>query len=204
MTTDDAKAVLQDLESKLARARARHGETQSEAQSIAFAAHTGDADARKRLDKSNADADAGKHGAEIMSLESAIVEARRRVWKAEAAEADDVARDKARRALALLDDFTKRGTELDEALTAFLDKYETLTSDFHTLDALGYAPTTYALIASNMKAAVATKLQFTPLRQDFLSPDQRKSFVAVITGWSQSVRMRAEARLKAKTAAKAA
>jgi septal ring factor EnvC (AmiA/AmiB activator) len=92
-TTENARAVLQDLEMKLAAAKSRHDETHSEASAIAFAAHTGDADARKKLDKLNADA--AKHGSEIMSLEAAIVEARRRVREAEAAEADDVARDKA-------------------------------------------------------------------------------------------------------------
>jgi hypothetical protein len=196
MTTQDARKTLDDLEAKLASAR--HDETLSEAQSIAFAAHTGDADARKKLDKLNAAA--AKHGAEIMSLEAAIVDARRRVAEAEAVEADDVARDKAGRALALLADFTKRGQELDEALGSFLEKYAALTADFHKLDALGYAPTTYALVKSNMQAAAATALQFTELRQAFLAPHERRNFVDVIAGWGRNVRMRATARLNAKTA----
>jgi hypothetical protein len=202
MTTADAQATLADLETKLADARARHDETAAAAKEIAFAAHTGDADARKKLDKLHADA--AKHGAEIMGLEAACLEARRRVAEALAAETDDVARDKAERALALLADFTKRGAELDRALAAFLNEYATLTSDFHKLAALGYAPTTWALVKMNMSAAVATALQFTELRQAFLAPHERRNFVTVIEGWGRNVRQRAEARLKAKTTAKAA
>jgi hypothetical protein len=200
--THEAKKILDDLTEKLTTARQRHDDTQSEAQSIAFATHVEGGEARKKLDRLNADA--AKHGAEIMSLEAAITEARRRVNEALAAEAEDVARDKAQQALALLDSFAARGQELDEALSAFLAKWETLKTDVRQLEVLGYPPSTYALIAKNMQAAVATKLQFTELRQDFLAPHQRRNFVHVIEGWGRSVRMRAEARLKAKTAAKAA
>jgi hypothetical protein len=202
MTIEDARKVLQDLEQKLASQRARHDETQTEASAIAFAAHIDGGEARKKLDKLHADA--AKHGAEIMSLEAAIIEARRRLAEALAAESDDVARAKAEQALALLEEFGKRGQELDEALDAFLAKWEALKSDVHRLDALGYSPSTYALIAKNMQSAVATKFQFTELRQEFLAPHQRRQFVTVIEGWAFSVRMRATARLKAKTAAKAA
>jgi hypothetical protein len=79
-----------------------------------------------------------------------------------------------------------------------------LTRDVRQLEALGYSPSTYALIAKNMQSAVATKLQFTELRQAFLAPHERRNFVDVIEGWGRSVRMRATARLNAKTSAKAA
>jgi chromosome segregation ATPase len=201
-TTQEAQETLADLEAKLADARARHDEAQSEAKEIAFAAHTGEADAKRRLDRLHADA--AKISSEVLSLEAAIVEARRRVNEALAAESDDVARDKAEQALALLDDFAKRGAELDAALDDFLAKYGSMMADISKFDSLGYAPSTRALITKNMQSAVATKLQFTPLRQSFPAPHERRNFVEVIEGWGRSVRMRAEARLKAKTAAKAA
>jgi hypothetical protein len=202
-TTDTARAVLLDLETKLTAAKSRHDETQSDAQAIAFSAFVDGGEARKRLDKLNADA--AKHGAEIMSLEAAIGEARRRVNEALAADADDVSRDKAQQALLLLDAFAERGAELDAALAEFLEKYAALTRDFRQLDALGYAPTTWPLVKINMQAAVATRLQFTDLRQAFLAPHERRDFVTVISGWSNHVRARATARLnRNKDAAKAA
>jgi hypothetical protein len=200
--TQEAQKTLADLEQKLADARSRHDETQTEVKEIAYSAHTGNPDDRKKLDKLHADT--AKHGAEIMSLEAACLEARRRVAEALAAETDAAQIAKAERALVLLEDFAKRGAKLDAALAGFLNEYAALTSDFHKLDALGFAPSTWALVKSNMGAAVATALQFTELRQAFLAPHERRNFVTVIEGWSFSVRQRAEARLKAKTTAKAA
>jgi hypothetical protein len=198
----EAQKILADLEQKLADAKSRHDEAQSEAKEIAFAAYTGEADAKKRLERLHADA--SKIGAEVSSLEAAIIEARRRSALALAAETDAAQRAKAEQAIALLSEFEKRGAELDEALGSFLAKYAALTSDFHRLDALGYAPTTYALVKTNMSAAVTTALMFTEIRQGFLAPHQRRHFVDCIAGWGRNVRMRAEGRLKAKTAAKAA
>jgi polyhydroxyalkanoate synthesis regulator phasin len=202
MTTHEAKAILDDLETKLADARTRHDETQVEAKEISFAACTGEADARKRLDRLHSDI--AKISAEISSLEAAIVRARVLVAEALARETDAAQVAKAQQAMEMVDAFTKRGAELDEALGSFLQKYAALTADFHKLDAIGFAPTTYALVKSNMSAAVTTALQFTEMRQGFLAPHQRRNFVDVIEGWGRNVRMRATARLNSKAAAKAA
>jgi hypothetical protein len=52
--TEDAKVVLQGLETKLSDARMRHAETQARAMELAFPANTGDESARKKLDGLNA------------------------------------------------------------------------------------------------------------------------------------------------------
>jgi hypothetical protein len=201
-TTDTARAVLLDLETKLADARAHYDEAQSEAKEIAFAACTGEADARKRLDRLHIET--AKISAEISSLEAALVEARRRVAGALASETDAAQLAKAQQAMEMVDAFTKRGAELDAALAAFLNEYAAMTADFYKLEGLGYAPTTWALVKMNMSRAVASALMFTDLRQAFLAPHERRNFVAVVEGWGRNVRMRATARLNSKAAAKAA
>ena len=195
MTTqvEDAKGVLQGLETKLSDARARHAETQVKAMELAYPANTGDESARKKLDGLNAKA--AMVAAEIASLEAAIVTAKRHVAAAEAAEVDEAERRKARDALALLDDFSQRGKLLDDAMDNFVRQYDELVHDFRELQLLGYEPTSYPLIQINMQAAVATKLQFTDLRQNFLAPHARRDFISVIEGWARHVRGRAEARL---------
>lgn len=195
MTTqvEDAKGVLQGLESKLFDARARHAETQVKAMELAYPANTGDESARKKLDGLNARA--AMVAAEIASLEAAIVTAKRHVADAEAAEVDETERARARDALALLDDFSQRGKLLDKSLGKFVRQYDELTRDFRELQLLGYEPTSYPLVQINMQAAVATKLQFTDLRQNFLAPHARRDFISVIEGWARHVRGRAEARL---------
>jgi hypothetical protein len=190
---EDAKGVLQGLESKLFDARARHADTQARAAELAYPSNTGDESARKKLDGLNAKA--AQVAAEIASLEAAIVTAKRHVGAAEAAEVDEAERRKAREALALLDDFSQRGKLLDESLDKFVRQYDELARDFRALQLLGYEPTSYPLVQINMQAAVATKLQFTDLRQNFLAPHARRDFISVIEGWARHVRGRAEARL---------
>jgi chromosome segregation ATPase len=190
---EDAKGVLQGLETKLSDARARHAETQAKAAELAYAAHTGDESARKKLDGLNAKV--AMVAAEIASLEAAIVTAKRHVAAAEAAQVDEAERRKAREALALLDDFSQRGKLLDESLDKFVRQYDQLARDFRALQLLGYEPTSYPLVQINMQAAVATKLQFTDLRQNFLAPHARRDFISVIEGWARHIHARAEARL---------
>jgi hypothetical protein len=167
---EDEKVVLQGLEGKLSDARARHVETEAKAAELAYPANTGDESARKKLDGLNAKV--AMVAAEVASLEAAIVTAKRHVAAAEAAEVDEAERRKARDALALLDDFSRRGKLLDESLDKFMKQYDALTRDFRALQLLGYEPTSY-----------------------FLAPHARRDFISVIEGWARHVRGRAEARL---------
>jgi septal ring factor EnvC (AmiA/AmiB activator) len=118
MTTpvEDAKGVLQGLETKLSDARARHADTQARAAELAYPANTGDERARTKLDGLNAKA--AMVAAEIASLQAAIVTAKRHVAAAEAAEVDEAERRKAREVLALLDDFSQRGKLLTNLWTS--------------------------------------------------------------------------------------
>lgn len=199
---DDARKTLHDLEEKLAATRIAQAKHVEGAKDVAFAAHTGDDLARKQLTK--LESDAARLALEITGIDAAISEARRRVGAAIAADADEAEREKARHALALLDDFGRRGDALNGALEKFIREYEQLTSDFHQLDRLGYGPTTYPMIKHNMCAAVATKLQFTDLRQNFLAPDERREFSSVIEGWARNIRAKASARLSRNAPSKAA
>jgi hypothetical protein len=142
MTTqvEAAKGVLRGL-AKLFDARARHAETQAKAMELAYPANTGDESARKRLDGLNAKG--AMVATEVVSLEAAIVTAKRHVADAEAVEVDEAERGKARDALALLDDFSQRGKLLDESLDKFVRQYDELARDFRALQLLGYEPTSY-------------------------------------------------------------
>jgi len=195
MTTqvEDAKDVLQGLETKLFDARARQAETQAKAAELAYPANTGDESARKKLDGLNAKV--AMVAAEIASLEAAIVTATRHVADAEAAEVEEAERGKAREALQLLDSFSKRGAQLETGLAAFVEEYVALTREFHALDRLGYPPATWSLVQVNMALAIGTKLQATNLHQRFLAPHERRDFRDVIDGWSKHLRAKASARL---------
>src|SRR3982074_2332761 len=87
MKVEDAKVVLQDLKDKLSAAQARHAETQAKAMELAYPANTGDESARKKLDGLNAKV--AVVATEALSLEAAIVTAKRRVADPEAAAVDE-------------------------------------------------------------------------------------------------------------------
>jgi hypothetical protein len=154
---------------------------------------------RSKLDNLNDQAIAA--GREVLSLETAIAEAQVRLQAAQVAELDAEERAKASRALALLDGFAARGRALDKAFEKVLAEYSELGRDFRQLEALGFAPTSFQLIAVNMQRAVATKLQFTDLQQEFLAPHARRDFDSVVQGWTQNVRLRIQARLNKGTPA---
>jgi hypothetical protein len=199
---ETSNETLNKLCEKLTAAREAHAAAESSARADAFSAHTGDAKARQELDGLNAKATA--LALEIVSLEAAIAEGKRRVDAAVAAEVDEADREKARHALALLDDFSRRGEALDKALSKFVGEYGELVSDFRQVEALGYPPATLALVRINMRAATASKLMFGDLQQSFLAPHERRSFIDVIDGWSRQIRARAAARLERNARAKAA
>jgi hypothetical protein len=152
---EDAKGVLQGLETKLSDARARHAEMQVKAMELAYPANTGDESARKKLDGLNAKA--AIVAAEIASLEAAIVTAKRHVADGEAAEVDEAERGKAREALQLLDSFSKRGAQLEAGLAAFVAEYVALTREFHALDRLGYSPGHWDEVADDESASAVSR-----------------------------------------------
>src|SRR5262249_43483094 len=78
-----ARDVLGGIEEKRAAASARQTAIADERRTIAFAAHTGDAEAKRRLDNLNAESAALT--AEMQDLDAVISEASRRVAAAEEA-----------------------------------------------------------------------------------------------------------------------
>jgi hypothetical protein len=199
-TVADVQKVLFDLQTKMADSKVWAAKIEESIRECAFDAHTGDLDARHRLDELHGQASMAEQ--DCKSLEIAIAEAKQRLQAAQAVDLDAHERQQATRALALLDGFAARGESLQQSLDKFLAQYAELSSDFHELDKLGYAPTTWALVKINMQAAVATSLQFTDLRQEFLAPHARRTFGAVIAAWASHVRMHAEARLNRDAPAK--
>jgi hypothetical protein len=138
------------------------------------------------------------------TLNAALAEAGRREAAAAAEKRDTEERDNAEKALALLDEFAKNGAELEQAANAVIAKFNALSKKSRELTALGYAPATLALVDSNMKLALKTKLMGTGLIIEHLAPHMRRTFISVIESWTSHVRARAMARLNRNKSAKAA
>ena len=146
----------------------------------------------------------GRLADETAVLNAALTEAGRRDAAAAAEKRDVEERGNAEKALALLDEFAKDGAELEEAANAVIEKFNDLSKKSRELTALGYAPATPALVDSNMKLALKTKLMGTGLIVEHLAPHMRRTFTSVIQSWTDHVRARATARLNRNKAAEAA
>jgi hypothetical protein len=193
MNNHEAKAQLAELEAKLVAHQTKAGEHEAAIAAVSLPAQTGDLAARKRLEKLVAETPAIE--TERRSLEYAIKAAKERVTAIAAADLDAAERDKAERALALIDAFRERGAKLDAAFDAAIAEFGALERDFKALNLLGYAPSTWGLVKINLQLAAATKLQRVGLQQSFLAPRERRDFLSTIVAWSDNVSRRARARI---------
>jgi len=182
-----AERTLADLQTKRGVLVAHGVELEEQRQQIAFAAHTGDQQARKRLDGINRDTVV--HGSELQSIDAAISEANTRLQAARRAEG--IAADQAR-ALELrkvLAEFAAHGRRLDETLAVLVAEAAEFNQTLMRVHSLGCESPTSELVHVNSTLALFTALMLTPWRRDFrhLSPGQKRTFTELVAGWSQVI-----------------
>jgi hypothetical protein len=193
---DQAQGKQAELAAKLAASKDRLAKLKSQKDDLAYATFTGDPDAAKSSAYLAKEIAATQET--IDGLTAACDTAALHVAAAEAAERDADERNKASQALALIEDFKRRGAKLDAAFASALAEYAALERDRRALDLLGFPPTTPALCQLHMKLAATTALQSIGLQVDrYLSPGQRRNFATAIEGWASGVERRAQARLAA-------
>ena len=198
MNLEELRAKQSELKERRDRLRAELVQNQDRRLALSFDSECGVAAARKEINKLVEAAAA--LDVELKTVDAALAEAGRRVAGAEAADREEGQRQRAREALGLLDEFEARGVALSQKLGDFLAEYQNLCGDFRKLERIGFSPTSYPLIASNMRRAVASALLETDLRQDFVAPNDRTTFAAVIGAWAGNVRSRSNIVLNRKAA----
>ena len=202
MKVDDAKKNLSDVQAKAAEQRIKLVEHEREIEEISVAAQLGEPDARRRLNALIAETSALE--AEQRSIAYAVKGSEKQLAEAEAAARDAVLDANADKALARVESFARRGERLDAKIESVVAELSALCREAKDLESIGYPPATHALIVSNMRRALLTKLMFTEFKIEFLAPSERVSIPAVIESWTRSIRARATARLSRNKAAKAA
>jgi multidrug resistance efflux pump len=123
---------------------------------ISFAAHTGDAAARKRLDKLNAEI--ALHDSELRSLDAAIAEATERVKQAQAAEHAKAERETAAELKAAVADLRVAGQTLDDALAVLVGAGGELHAAVDKIHALGCSHPHHQQVLSLGERALVTAL----------------------------------------------
>jgi hypothetical protein len=160
-------------------------------EAVAFAAHTGDKQAKLKLADINAE-DASLAG-NLASVEAALTVARANVAAAKVAEAQTADHEKARQVAALN---AKLKEQLDDANDAFADAIESVLSAralLQEMTVLGVVSPTDQLFRINSVAAMKTVIQKLPSSwiNDFefsrLAPPQKKQFRDLANSWCNQI-----------------
>jgi hypothetical protein len=185
LNTEDARQTLAQLEQKLSDASSRAIDLQTERQRISFDANTGDAAARKRLDKANAET--AIIDLETENLRNAIEEARRRLaWAAKGEEQAKLSGN-AEAAMKLGDSIAERARKIDAALAIVAEESTSYLADVVALNALGCLSTRSEKFRVFGEMAISAALMNCPLKLRHLAPRERHSFAELSDGWRESI-----------------
>jgi hypothetical protein len=200
-TTEEARRIVAELQTKLADATSRAADLQTERRRLAFDANTGDPKARKALDAANAES--ATASLEIENVKSAIDEAKRRLQAAEHAEKDAENAENAKGALVLSASIAARGRKLDEALLTLAMEAEGLEEDLGELNyRLGIAYPSLANFRAIIERPFYAGLMFQPsgktkpngqpadgtLKLRHLPPGERMTFAEICEGYAKTIR----------------
>src|SRR5579863_1452504 len=201
MTVDEATQTLAALNGKLADARLVLAEIDDRRQKLAYPAMTGDADAKKVLDKLNRDR--AVHTADIESIDTAIAKARRDVGEAEAAAAREAQKERAREWLArarILEECVAKG---EKALRAIAEVGETIEDVLGELNyELGLQYPNIAGFRAVADRPVDAALMFAPsgkalgngqpkpgiFKRRHLAPGERTTLSEIVDGMVKTIR----------------
>lgn len=184
-TIDTAQATLASLQQKRRAALARQADIAAERRNIAFAAHTGDADARARLDElAREDI---TMAAEVSSLDAAITEAQSRVADARRAADLEARHERGREARKRAAKFHRQGLELDKAAQGFLRRFNDLRDEAIELRKLGLDHLRLEAIDVACKRALQSMLMGTPLKLEHVAPSERANFAHLVAGWTRMI-----------------
>jgi len=175
--------VVSNLEAKRVACARRGVELQDERANVSYGAHTGDVQARQRLDELNREN--AEHASELQSTNEALRFANIKLDQARAAETAAADKRRAEALRATLEEFAGHARALDDALAVVADQGAALLETLIKMQRLGsVAPSLEQLLALGRRALL-TALAETPWHRDFelVEPRLRRSFVELVALW---------------------
>jgi hypothetical protein len=181
------------LTEKRAAAEARHAAIAVERKRLGYGIHAdGDAKAKAKLDKLNAEAAA--LAGEIESLAGAVEEAEGRIERARQAEAQAEARKVARRLLKMADALMSHAQSLDDANAIRVEAsnaiHEELTRMRELAHGLGvFVPSHEQFISLASRADMTTTMQTPYAREagEHLPPGERRDHMSYAAQWRDAI-----------------
>jgi hypothetical protein len=154
--------------------------------SIAFMAHTGDADAMKRLSGLNKK----RLGllADIEMIECALVEADRRIEAADREAAALAEAERAARAIEIAGELSALAERLDASLAKLAEDGNAFKELVRELNhRIGCPNPNEFQFQSLGERAVKSGLMFSPFRIEHLAPRERRTFENLAQGWQEAI-----------------
>ena len=184
---DKANEVLSGLQAQRDALIARAHELEERRQAIAFDAHSGNKAARAKLDETNSESVTFEY--ELKSIDSALIEAGKRLAVAEQAQALAQEKQNAQALRAAVDEFVAHATAIDEAFASVVKEAMALEETLKTIHSLGSQFPSRAQLDSLGTRALLTAIQGTPWRRDFetIAPGQRQTFSALVGTWAERI-----------------
>ena len=198
---EKAEQTLATLQAKRATAMARVTEIVEARKALGFKVHVdGDAKARAKLDKLNAES--ATLAGEIESLDGAIAEATTRVRQAQAAEAQVQARETARKLLKMADAVVGYAQSLDDANAIRVEASRALADELMQMRSLAqglgmFVPSHEQLFAMGSRADQTATMQTPWAREvgEHLPPNQRRNHMSYAASWRDAIAKAAAALL---------
>jgi hypothetical protein len=184
-TTIEARAILADLESKVAATRAAIAEINERRAELSFAAHgAANPTAQKALAKANTDRTAKLD--ELEEIEHAILESRRLCAIAEAQEDQQAARQRAEKATPIAERLAERGARMDAAIRVVCEERAGIDADAEAMARLGVPVPNADLRRVNLRRWLDGSLMFFDKHSRSVPPLERHSADSLTRSWMQS------------------
>jgi len=119
---------------------------------------------------------------ELEDLESALAASKRRIAEAKQAESAEGERERATRALPLIEQMALRGKRIDEALATYCQEFNAINDDINQLIALGCPTPTRNLVSVNLRNAHDAGMNLDKISRP-TQPVRRRTFDELVRGW---------------------
>ena len=185
MKTEEARAVLAELEKKAAATRAEIAEINEHRAGSSFAAHaSADVEATQTLKKLNIDRIAAL--ARLEELERAIAQARQLIAIAQTGEDEEAQRKRAEQARPIAERLAARGKRMDEAMAVVLAERAGIDADAEALARLGVPVANADLRRVNLRRWIDAATMSFDKHARPVPPGERTTAEALTTTWMRS------------------
>jgi hypothetical protein len=176
-----ATETLQRFEADLAKATDRATTLQTERRKLSFAAHSGDKPARAKLDKLTAES--LESGLQIENLMAAVDEAKSRLAEAECQAGLAEQRAKAKEAMTLAEQASKRGARIRDLTQELSAEISGAIGDLRRFGDLGAPVSNSRLLELALTRSVLPQLREVGIDCELVPPGNRHQADVVVDGY---------------------